>query len=340
MEKLEKLGLSEGFWDDPETARQVLKQATKHRRVVESWESLNREIQEFSIYLEMLEEDYADSVAEVEDTLQRLNSNMEDLELTTMLSGPDDDKNCILTIKPGAGGTESQDWAQMLMRMYLRYLERRAYKYDILDLQPGEEAGIKSCVIEVTGDHAYGYLHAEIGVHRLVRISPFDSNARRHTSFASFFVFPAVEDHSEIEINPSDLRIDTFRASGAGGQHINKTDSAVRITHLPTGTVATCQSERSQHRNKDSAMKFLLAKLYQLKMEEEMRKKAELEETKSEIAWGSQIRSYVFHPYKMVKDLRTGLETSDVENVMDGNIHDFITAFLLGKKRQKHPVHE
>jgi len=253
-----------------------------------------------------------------------------------MLSGRNDDKDCIITIKPGAGGTESQDWAQMLFRMYTRYLERQDYKYRVIDLQPGAEAGIKEASIEVSGDHPYGYLKAEIGVHRLVRISPFDSNARRHTSFASVFILPDVQDVGEIEIEQSDLRIDTFRASGAGGQHVNKTDSAIRITHIPSGVVVSCQSERSQHRNKDSAMKMLRARLYQKKMEEEAKKRAELEESKGDIAWGSQIRSYVFHPYKMVKDLRTGVETSNVDNVMDGDIHEFVTSFLIGQRRDKH----
>lgn len=288
----------------------------------------------------MLEEDFEGSRSEAEETLKELARQVDHLELNRMLSGKDDEKNCILTIKPGAGGTESQDWAQMLMRMYVRYLERNEYQFRVLEIQPGEEAGIKTCAIEVAGDHPFGYLKAEVGVHRLVRISPFDSNARRHTSFASVFVYPVIEDTAEIVLNPSELRIDTFRASGAGGQHVNKTDSAVRITHLPSGTVATCQSERSQHRNKDSAMKFLRAKLYQLQLEEENRKKEALEGSKSDIAWGSQIRSYVFHPYKMVKDLRTGMETSNVDAVMDGDIHEFITTFLLGKKREKHPSKE
>ena len=246
-----------------------------------------------------------------------------------MLSGEDDSRDAILTIHPGAGGTESNDWAQMLLRMYLRYCERAGFHTTILDEQPGETAGLKSATVEVTGNYVYGYLKAEIGVHRLVRISPFDFNSRRHTSFASVFVYPEVEEDDEIEINPQDLKIDTFRASGAGGQHVNKTDSAVRITHLPTNIVVTCQSERSQHRNRDNAMKILRARLYQKKKEEEDQKRQELEESKMDIAWGSQIRSYVFHPYNMVKDHRTSVETSNTQAVMDGDIDKFIEAYLL-----------
>ncbi len=330
-DELEKLATGEGFWDNQETAQKTLKQAASHRSVVEHYDSLKSDIDDYEIYLDLFDEDPEDA----ERAIIAIAERVDGLELQTMLSGPDDGKDCILTIKPGAGGTESQDWAQMLFRMYLRYLERRGYGFKVIDLQPGEEAGIKSAAIEVSGDHPYGYLRAETGVHRLVRISPFDSNARRHTSFASVFIYPDAEEVGEIEINLSDLRIDTFRASGAGGQHVNKTDSAVRLTHIPTGTVATCQAERSQHRNKEAAMKFLKAKLYQLKLEEELKKKSELEESKSEIAWGSQIRSYVFHPYKMVKDLRTGVETSNVDDIMDGDIHEFITAFLIGRKRAK-----
>lgn len=251
-------------------------------------------------------------------------------ELRVMLRGQDDHRNAILTIHPGAGGTESMDWAAMLLRMYLRYCERRRWKAEVIDLLPGEQAGIKSAAVEVVGEYAYGYLKSEIGVHRLVRISPFDANRRRHTSFASVFVYPeSSEDDQEIIINPQDLRIDTFRSSGAGGQHVNKTESAVRITHLPTGIVVTCQAERSQHRNRDLALKYLRAKLLKMKRDEELRKRNELEAQKAEIAWGSQIRSYVLHPYQMVKDLRTGLETSDTEAVLDGDINDFITAYLL-----------
>ncbi len=335
-EELEQQSTAENFWDDQENAQKVLKQASRHREVVEKFDELNTDITEFEVYLELMQEDPG-SASDVEKALADLQERMEEMELQTMLSGPNDSKACILTINPGAGGTESQDWAQMLMRMYVRYLERQNYDFDVIDLQPGEEAGIKHAAIEVEGDHPFGYLRAEAGVHRLVRISPFDANSRRHTSFASVFVYPRADDNVEIEINPADLRIDTFRASGAGGQHVNKTSSAVRITHIPTNTVATCQAERSQHRNKDKAMSFLKSKLYQKQLEEEEKKKAALEDTKTEIGWGNQIRSYVFHPYRMVKDLRTGVETSNIDQVMDGDIHSFITALLIGKKREKHP---
>jgi peptide chain release factor 2 len=234
-----------------------------------------------------------------------------------------------LTIHPGAGGTESQDWAQMLMRMYQRWIERQGFKDEILDFQSGDEAGIKSVTIEVTGAYAFGNLKAEAGVHRLVRISPFDTNKRRHTSFASVFVYPEIDNTIEIEIDEKDLRIDTYRASGAGGQHVNKTSSAVRITHIPSGIVTQCQNERSQHRNKDSAMKMLMAQLYQKQLDEEQAKMDKLEGTKKDIGWGSQIRSYVFHPYNMVKDHRTGHETSNINNVMDGDLNDFIEAYLM-----------
>ena len=245
-----------------------------------------------------------------------------------MLQGEEDVRDAIVTIQPGAGGTESQDWAQMLLRMYTRWAERRDYTVNVLDLQPGEEAGIKGATLEIMGDHAYGYLKAEKGVHRLVRISPFDAQARRHTSFASVFVYPLVEDEIEIEIDENDLRVDTYRASGAGGQHVNKTDSAVRLTHLPTGIVVACQQERSQHKNKSTAMKMLKAALYEHALAEKEKEKAALEATKTKIAWGHQIRSYVFQPYTMVNDHRTELKVGDVHAVMDGDLDPFIEAYL------------
>lgn len=252
------------------------------------------------------------------------------------MSAPEDKKDAILTIHPGAGGTESQDWAEMLMRMYLRWSDKKDYKTEILDLLPGEEAGIKSVTIEIKGLYAFGYLKAENGVHRLVRISPFDASGRRHTSFASVFAVPEADDIVEIDIDPADLRIDTFRASGAGGQHVNRTDSAVRITHIPTNIVVTCQSERSQHKNKANAMKILTARLYQKKLEEEQEKKQQIEDSKTGISWGNQIRSYVFHPYNMVKDHRTEHETSNAQRVMDGDIDDFIDAYLFNKEQTTH----
>lgn len=246
-----------------------------------------------------------------------------------MLGGQYDDRNAILTIHPGAGGTESQDWAEMLMRMYLRYAELSGFETEILDQLYGDEAGIKSVTIDISGSFAYGYLKAEAGVHRLVRLSPFDANKKRHTSFASVFVLPEIDDKIDIEIDPADLRIDTFRASGAGGQHVNKTDSAIRITHIPTNTVVQCQNERSQHKNKANAMKILAARLFKLQEEEQKKKLQKFEETKKDIGWGSQIRSYVFHPYNMVKDHRTGYETSNTQAVMDGQLDEFIKEYLV-----------
>jgi len=264
-----------------------------------------------------------------------LGAAIEDFEFKSILSGEDDVKNAILEIHPGAGGTESQDWAQMLLRMYLRFSETKAYQTDILDYQSGEEAGIKSVTVEIKGAYAYGYLKAESGVHRLVRISPFDFNKRRHTSFASVHVIPEVEDNISVEIRDEEIRIDTFRASGAGGQNVNKVSSAVRITHFPTGIVVQCQTERSQHKNKESAMKILRSRLYQYYAEIEKAKQAQKEPDKKKIEWGSQIRSYVFHPYNMVKDHRTDIETSNVQSVMDGDLDKFIYGYLSDPDRRK-----
>jgi peptide chain release factor 2 len=267
-------------------------------------------------------------IDEIDNSLTQLGLELRRLELAAMLSGPDDHRNAILSIHPGAGGTESQDWADMLFRMFNRWAERRQFEVELLDYQPGEEAGLKSVTLEIKGDYAFGFLQAESGVHRLVRISPFDANARRHTSFASVHVFPVVEDNVDIEINEEEVRVDTYRSSGAGGQHVNKTSSAIRLTHLPSGIVVTCQSERSQYKNKDAAFTVLKARLYQLHREEEAKKMEKFEKTKKKIEWGSQIRSYVFHPYNMVKDHRTLHETSNVQAVMDGDIDPFIEAYL------------
>ncbi len=260
---------------------------------------------------------------------------MENLELRNLLSGGLDKNNAILTIHPGAGGTESQDWAQMLMRMYLRWAERRGYAAQIVDFQPGEEAGIKGVTITISGDYAYGYLMAEAGVHRLVRISPYDANKRRHTSFAAVIVYPEIEDDIDIEIREEDIKMDTFRASGAGGQHVNKTSSAVRLTHIPSGIIVACQNERSQHKNKAVAMKILKARLYDLEVQAKEKKLSDLAGDKKGIAWGSQIRSYVLQPYRLVKDHRTGLEIGDVDSVLDGSIDRFIKEFLKTKAKQQ-----
>ncbi len=265
---------------------------------------------------------------ELEGSVTTLDESLHKLEFATLLSGPDDARDAIMTIHPGAGGTESQDWAEMLFRMYNRWAERRSFEVELIDYQPGDEAGLKSATMELKGDYAFGFTKAEMGVHRLVRISPFDANSRRHTSFVSVHVFPVVSDNVDIEIKDDDIRIDTYRSSGAGGQHVNKTSSAIRITHFPTGIVVTCQSERSQHKNKESAFLVLKSRLYQLQREEDAKKMEKFEKTKKKIEWGSQIRSYVFHPYNMVKDHRTSHETSNVQAVMDGDIDPFIEAFL------------
>ena len=272
---------------------------------------------------------------EIETELYAYKNIVDEVELKLTLSKPEDIQNAIVSIHPGAGGTESQDWAQMLYRMYTRWAEKEECKLDIIDFQTGDEAGIKDVTFELKGDYVFGLLKGEAGVHRMVRISPFDSNSRRHTSFASVFVYPAVEDNIEIDINQSELRIDTYRASGAGGQHVNKTDSAVRITHIPTGIVSQCQNQRSQHKNKNQAMKILKSRLYQLEIEKEKEKNKDLEDQKMDIGWGSQIRSYIFHPYQMVKDHRTKEENGNIQAVMDGNLNQFIRAYLLSMINNK-----
>lgn len=329
IKQLEPETLKPGFWDDRDRAQEIMREINGRKICVEQWQGLHAKASYIEEILALTEaEDDKQFLAELNTELRSLSRDLERVEFENMLSDPDDHLNAILTIHPGAGGTESQDWAQMLMRMYLRWIERSGFQSDILDLQSGEEAGIKSVTIEVKGEYAYGYLKAEIGVHRLIRISPFDANSRRHTSFASVFIYPEIENNIEVVVNQSDLRVDTYRASGAGGQHVNKTSSAVRITHIPTGIVVQCQSERSQHMNRDNAMKILVSRLYQKKKEEEEKKLQELEKTKKDIAWGSQIRSYVFHPYNMVKDHRTKVETSNIQDVMDGNLDPFIQEFL------------
>jgi peptide chain release factor 2 len=317
-------------WNDQQRAKTLNTELSRFRRDVDFYLSLNTQLSDLSAAAELLEED-ADDVDLQRDLQSGLASLQEALaacEFRLMLSGPNDRDSAIVSVHPGAGGTESQDWAQMLLRMYIRWAERKKYKTTILDYQPGEEAGLKSATLSIEGDFAYGYMRAEKGVHRLVRISPFDSNKRRHTSFASIDVVPDIEDEIEIEINDDDLRIDVFRASGAGGQHVNKTESAVRITHFPTNIVVQCQEDRSQLKNRANAMKVLKARLYVRAQEEKAEKTKTLYGEKMEIAFGSQIRSYVFHPYNMVKDHRTNHEAGDVQRVMDGCLDPFIESYL------------
>jgi peptide chain release factor 2 len=318
-----------GFWDDPDRARTVVQELKAAKSVVEEFEKVEREAADASELFDMaLEEEDAATRAEIEKQIAPLEREVDRIELKSFLSDPADRMGAVVSIHPGAGGTESQDWAEMLLRMYLRWAERSGFTTEMLDYQAGDEAGLKDATFEVNGEYAFGYLKAESGVHRLVRISPFDASGRRHTSFASVFVYPQVEEDVEIEINDADIRIDTFRASGAGGQHVNKTDSAVRLTHIPTGIVVSSQNERSQHRNRDSAFKILRARLYARKLEEERKQLDALYDQQKEIAWGSQIRSYVFQPYTLVKDHRTGYEVGDVQRVMDGDLDGFIDAYL------------
>ena len=329
IKELEKKTLQDDFWNNREEAQNVLQDINQRKDWVDKWNECAEQIEEIEYLIELYDDEpNAETEKEIDAQVKIIETSLSELEFRRMLGGKDDARNAILTIHPGAGGTESMDWAGMLMRMYLRYAERHNFKTQVMDLQSGDEAGIKSVTIEVTGKYAFGYLKAEAGVHRLVRISPFDSNSRRHTSFASVFVTPEIDDNIDIEINPQDLRIDTYRASGAGGQHVNKTDSAIRITHLPTNIVVQCQNERSQHKNKANALKILASRLYQLRLDEQKEKMKEIESSKKDIAWGSQIRSYVFHPYNMVKDHRTNVETSNIQQVMDGDLDRFIQEYL------------
>ncbi|MBU1319750.1 MAG: peptide chain release factor 2 [candidate division Zixibacteria bacterium] len=331
--KLEKQSTDESFWNDSSNAQSVLKQLKLEKNILEEIDGLDRELQDMEVLMELVEEeDSAEAQQEFDAAAEKFAKRLDAFEFKTYLSDPDDPSSALLTIHPGAGGTESMDWASMILRMYMRWAEQNGFETDTIDFQAGDEAGVKSATIEIKGDYAYGYLKGESGVHRLVRISPFDANKRRHTSFCSVFVLPEVEGDINIEIKSDDLRIDTYRASGAGGQHVNKVSSAVRITHEPTGIVVQCQSERSQLKNRESAMKVLKARLYQLEKEKEEAKKQKLEATKKKIEWGSQIRSYVFHPYNMIKDHRTDYETSNVTAVMDGNLSEFINSYLMFSK--------
>ena len=318
------------FWKDQAAAQRVLQRQRRLKDDRVLVDSLQQRSDDLSVLV-----DWADQGEPVDDDLNRaldeLNAEVEAAEIKRMLGGEHDRKSAILTIHPGAGGTESQDWAEMLLRLYLRWTEQRGFSREVIDLQPGDEAGIKSVTLTVSGDYAYGLLLAEAGVHRLVRISPYDQAGRRHTSFASVFVWPDLPDDVEVEIEDKDLRIDTYRSSGAGGQHVNVTDSAVRITHIPTGIVVSCQNERSQHRNRDSAMKVLRARLYDMKLKEQQTKLEQIGGEKKEIAFGNQIRSYVLHPYRLIKDHRTKMEVGDVDSVMDGQLDGFIKAYLMQK---------
>lgn len=317
------------FWNNRKQAEQTSRQARMLKDSIVSWEVLQTQSQDLLELHDMAnEENDADTLVEIEADSERLALAVEGLEFRTMLDGDDDAKNAILVIHSGAGGTEAADWAEMLMRMYTRWTERNDMQSSVMDMQPGEEAGLKGVTIEVKGDFAYGYLKAEAGVHRLVRISPFDSSSRRHTSFASVFVYPEVDDDIEVDLKDEELKVEVYRAGGAGGQHVNKTSSAVRITHLPTNIVVQCQNERSQLKNKATALKVLAARVYQHFKDEEDKKLQEVESSKKSIDFGSQIRSYVFHPYNLVKDHRTNHETGNVQAVMDGNIDAFIKAFL------------
>lgn len=327
---MERAALHENFWSEQEKARDTLKEKNKLETVVNNWKKLKDELSDIEILYSLAsEENDEKTIEEVGKDIDGLQSSVRKEELKLMLGSEQDSMYAIMTIHAGAGGTEAQDWAEMLLRMYLRWSERKGFSTTIIDYQPGDEAGVKSVSLTIEGEYAYGYAKAEIGIHRLVRISPFDSGARRHTSFASVFVYPEVDDEINIEIGDNDLRIDTYRSTGAGGQHVNKTDSAVRITHLPTGIVVQCQNERSQHKNKAMAMKFLKSRLYEIEIQEQRKKIDELNKTKKDIAWGSQIRSYILHPYKLVKDHRTNLEVGNANRVLDGDIDDFIEAYLL-----------
>ncbi|HEY7440831.1 MAG TPA: peptide chain release factor 2 [Vicinamibacterales bacterium] len=331
LKQIETKVAAPDFWKDQESAQRLLQ---RRRRLEEDRElvaGLRRRSDDLAVLVEWAEQGDAGALTELGEGLDALAREVEAGEIKKMLGGEHDRRNAIVTIHPGAGGTESQDWAEMLLRMYLRWTERRGFKREVIDYQPGDEAGLKSATLTIAGDYAFGLLSAEAGVHRLVRISPFDQAARRHTSFASLFVWPELPEDVDVQIEEKDLRIDTFRSSGAGGQHVNVTDSAVRVTHLPTGIVVSCQNERSQHRNRDSAMRVLRARLYDLKMKEQQAKLEQLGGAKKEIAFGSQIRSYVLHPYQLVKDHRTKMEIGDVNRVLDGDIDGLIKTYLMKK---------
>ena len=333
LDELEKVMSSPDFWNDPKRAQEVTKEAQKIRKMFEEAKEIEGLFEDIEVAVELSDED-PEMVEQISQLVEEVEEKVKAFELEMILNGRYDQSSAYLSVHPGAGGTESHDWAQMLLRMYTRWAERHGFSVDVVDYQPGEEAGVKSATILIKGEYAYGYLKHERGVHRLVRISPFDASHRRHTSFASVNVIPEIEGDVDIEIKPDEIRIDTFRASGHGGQYVNKTESAVRITHIPTGIVVSIQTERSQHKNKEIAMKILKARLLQLELEKRKEKKKEFDKKKKEISWGSQIRSYILHPYRLIKDHRTGVEIGDVERVLDGDIDPFVEAYFKNSAQE------
>lgn len=333
LRELESFIAREDFWNDNDKATEMLKERTRISDLIDAWQSIYTEIEDAETLLELAREEGDKEVEqEVDVQLQKLDKRIRSFSIEIMLDDVDDSKNAIVSINAGAGGTDSQDWAEKLFRMYTRWIAKKGYKLQIIDYQDGDEAGLKGATLSVSGTNCYGYMKVESGVHRLVRISPFNASGKRHTSFASVFVYPELKDDIQIDIEEGDLRIDVYRASGAGGQHVNKTSSAVRITHLPTGVVTQCQQESSQHRNKEIAMKVLKSRLYQIEKEKQNQKMQDLHDGKDDIAWGNQIRSYVMHPYRMVKDHRTNFEVGDVDRVMDGDLDQIIEGVLLSGK--------
>ena len=333
MAEIEKIIAQDSFWDNPEDSKPILKERTFISNKINNFKELWNDLEETQILLDLaVEESDEEALNEVIQQTAALDKKINQLSLDLMLDGKDDARNAIVSINAGAGGTEAQDWAEMLFRMYSRWVERKGYKAELIDFQPGDEAGIKSVTFTASGENAFGYLKSETGVHRLVRISPFNASGKRHTSFASVFVYPELDSEITVEIDDKDIRVDVYRASGAGGQHVNKTSSAVRLTHFPSGIVVQCQQEKSQHRNKDMAMKVLKSRIYQREQQKQDEKMQELHDSKEDIAWGSQIRSYVLHPYQMVKDHRIKLDVGNVNAVLDGDIDQFIEGVLLAKK--------
>lgn len=331
--ELEKTISNPDFWSNSEEAKRVLKERKVIQSTINLFNTLKADLEDCQILIDLAREEKDGGVEDdINSNLTKVEKEIAEIEFKRMLDGENDINDAIVSIHSGAGGTEAQDWVSMLLRMYLRWAEKRGLKTEVVDILPGDEAGIKSVTFTAQGDYAYGYLKAEVGIHRLVRISPFDANSRRHTSFASVFVYPDIEEEIVIDIDESDLRIDTYRSSGKGGQHVNKTDSAVRITHLPTGIVVQCQNERSQHKNRAMAMKVLKARLYELKLKEQAQKIEDLHSNKKQIAWGSQIRSYILQPYRLVKDHRTSIEKGNVDAVLDGEVDEFIEGYLMKKE--------